>query len=73
MPSQDVEGVLRAKKHDCDWCKENPRKKCKHCACCVCGGKDSPDKQVICDDCDLAYHLWCLVPQLKAVPETDDW
>lgn len=69
----DGEGVARIKKPDCDWCKDNPRRKCKHCACCTCGGKDSPDKQILCDECDQAYHLWCLVPQLKTVPETDDW
>lgn len=66
------EGVARMKKPDCDVCKDHPRRKCKHCACCVCGGKDSPEKQIICDDCDAAYHLWCLTPKLKAVPE-DDW
>ncbi len=70
---QSDEGVARMKKPDCDWCKDNPRRKCKHCACSVCGGKDSPDKQILCDECDQAYHLWCLVPKLKTVPESDDW
>ncbi len=67
------EGVARMKKPDCDYCKDNPRRKCKHCACSVCGGKDSPDKQILCDECDMAYHLWCLVPKLDTAPDTDDW
>ena len=67
------EGVARMKKPDCDHCKDNPRRKCKHCACSVCGGKDSPDKQILCDECDMAYHLWCLLPKLDTVPDTDDW
>ena len=67
------EGVAHKKMPDCTHCKDNPRRKCKHCACSVCGGKDSPDKQILCDDCDMAYHLWCLVPSLDAVPDTDDW
>ena len=67
------EGVARIKKPDCDHCKDNPRRKCKHCACSVCGGKDSPDKQILCDECDMAYHLWCLPTKLESVPEGDDW
>ena len=65
-------GVARMKKPDCDWCKDNPRRKCKHCACCVCGGKESPEKQILCDECNMAYHLWCLAPKLETVPE-EDW
>lgn len=70
------EGVAvaqRVNKPDCDRCKDNPRRKCKFCACCVCGGKDCPDKQILCDECDMAYHLWCVEPKLEAVPEDDDW
>lgn len=67
-----VEGVACMKKPDCDWCKDNLCRKCKHCACCVCGGKDKPDKQILCDECNMAYHLWCLTPKLETVPE-DDW
>lgn len=58
---------------DCEHCKDNPRRKCKFCACAICGGKDSPDKQLMCDDCDMAYHLWCLTPKLDAVPDQEDW
>ena len=67
------EGAAEKSKPDCSFCKDNPRRKCKHCACSVCGGKDSPDKQILCDDCDMAYHLWCLTPKLDAVPDCEDW
>ena len=70
---EEGEGEARMKKPDCNWCKDNPRRKCKHCACSVCGGKDSPEKQILCDECDMAYHLWCLTPPLEGVPESDEW
>ena len=69
----DEQVVTRMKKPDCDWCKDNPRRKCKHCACSVCGGKNDPDKQILCDECDMAYHLWCLSPPLETVPDVDEW
>ena len=40
---------------------------------CVCGGKDQPASQILCDDCDQAFHIWCLSPPLKQVPEEDEW
>ena len=43
------------------------------CACSVCGGKDQPASQILCDDCDQAFHIWCLSPPLKQVPEEDEW
>ncbi|XP_025095806.1 E3 ubiquitin-protein ligase UHRF1-like isoform X2 [Pomacea canaliculata] len=63
----------RQNKPECDHCQDNPRRKCKHCACCVCGGKNEPEKQVMCDECDQAYHLECLNPPLTAVPQEDEW
>ena len=60
-------------KPDCDHCQDNPRRKCKHCACCVCGGKHDPDKQILCDECDDAFHLGCLNPPLEKIPEEDEW
>jgi hypothetical protein len=27
------------------------------CGCCKCGGKDSPESQLICDQCQLSFHL----------------
>ncbi|XP_056018667.1 E3 ubiquitin-protein ligase UHRF1-like isoform X2 [Ostrea edulis] len=65
--------VKRTNKPECDHCKDNPKRKCKHCACCVCGGKNDPDKQILCDECDQAYHLQCLDPPLDKLPEEDEW
>ena len=67
------DGQARTKKPDCDFCKDVPTRKCKHCACSVCGGKESPDQQILCDECDMAYHLWCLEPALESIPDCDEW
>ena len=60
--------MARKKKPDCEHCRDNPRRKCKFCACSVCGGKDQPGSQILCDDCDQAFHIWCLSPPLEQVP-----
>ncbi|KAK3723807.1 hypothetical protein QZH41_019484, partial [Actinostola sp. cb2023] len=39
----------------------------------ACGGKENPDKQILCDECDLAYHIYCLDPPLEEIPDVDDW
>ncbi|XP_019849105.1 PREDICTED: E3 ubiquitin-protein ligase UHRF1 [Amphimedon queenslandica] len=67
------EGEARMKKPDCDYCKDNPSRKCHHCACSVCGGKNDPEKQLLCDECDNAFHLSCLDPPLDEIPESDEW
>ena len=38
-----------------------------------CGGKHDPDKQIMCDECDMAYHIGCLNPPLEKIPEDDEW
>ncbi|XP_051893645.1 E3 ubiquitin-protein ligase UHRF1 [Pristis pectinata] len=58
---------------ECKHCKDNPNKDCKQCACHVCGGKGDPEKQLLCDECDMAYHTYCLSPPLTSIPEVDDW
>jgi len=37
--------------------------------CQICGGCDQEDLLLLCDLCDRAYHIFCLTPQLAAVPE----
>ncbi|XP_067677716.1 E3 ubiquitin-protein ligase UHRF1-like [Haliotis asinina] len=68
-----ISPAKRKNKPECDHCHDNPRRKCKHCACCVCGGKDNPGRQILCDECDQAYHLDCLNPPLETVPDEDEW
>jgi len=63
--------VPRKHPEKCESCHDNEKKKCKDCGCMKCGGKDEPDQQVMCDECDGSYHLKCL--KLKALPEEDEW
>nr|KAG5688100.1 hypothetical protein BaRGS_031293 [Batillaria attramentaria] len=35
--------------------------------------KHDPEKQLMCDECDQAYHLDCLNPPLTAIPDEDEW
>lgn len=60
---------------ECDKCLDNPQVTCKNCSCCICGGKNDPDKQIICDECNLVYHLWCheKSPLQQLPPENEDW
>uniref|UniRef100_A0A8C8RYH5 E3 ubiquitin-protein ligase UHRF n=1 Tax=Pelusios castaneus TaxID=367368 RepID=A0A8C8RYH5_9SAUR len=57
----------------CKHCKDNPNKTCRMCACHVCGGKQDPDKQLMCDECDMAFHIYCLNPPLSSIPDDEDW
>jgi PHD-finger len=60
-------------KPECDHCHDNPNRRCKHCSCFVCGGKGEPEKQLMCDECDSAYHIYCLNPPLDAIPDVEEW
>ena len=60
-------------KAECDHCNDVPSRLCKHCSCCVCGDKREPDKQLMCDECDAAYHIYCLQPPLSEIPDDDEW
>ncbi|KAG8253591.1 ubiquitin-like with PHD and RING finger domains 2 [Homalodisca vitripennis] len=57
----------------CDHCNNNERRKCRECGCHVCGLKTDESKQIMCDECDYAYHIWCLTPPLEKIPDVDDW
>lgn len=39
--------------------------------CRVCGGLHKPAKGLLCDYCDGEYHMFCLSPPLRAVPQGD--
>lgn len=58
---------------ECKQCRDDPKKKCRQCACHICGGKQDPSKQIMCDECDMAFHIYCLNPPLSKIPEQDDW
>lgn len=57
----------------CRFCKDDENKPCRKCACHVCGGREAPEKQLLCDDCDMAFHLYCLKPPLTSVPPEPEW
>nr|CAB3267500.1 UHRF2 protein [Phallusia mammillata] len=61
------------KEPDCGHCNDNPRRKCKECGCNVCGEKKDFDKTLLCDECNLPFHTFCLDPPLDSLPEEDDW
>lgn len=58
---------------ECKHCKDDPKKNCQWCNCHICGIKQDPDKQLLCDECDMAYHIYCLNPPLTSIPEDEDW
>lgn len=70
-PSNSIE--TRKNQPQCDHCNDNPRRKCKHCGCSVCAEKKDPEKTILCDECDDAYHIYCLSPPLEKVPEEEEW
>ncbi|XP_012863103.1 E3 ubiquitin-protein ligase UHRF1 [Echinops telfairi] len=57
----------------CKHCKDDDNRPCRICACHLCGGKQDPGKQLMCDECDMAFHMYCLRPPLSSVPEEDEW
>ncbi|XP_078657460.1 E3 ubiquitin-protein ligase UHRF1-like [Branchiostoma floridae x Branchiostoma belcheri] len=70
---EDMEDLRRKKTPECMQCLDDPNKKCKHCNCHVCGGKEDPDKQLLCDECDSAFHMYCLTPPMEVLPDDDEW
>lgn len=62
-----------AEETQCEKCKKIPSRKCKECGCYECGGKEDPDKQIMCDECDSAFHLQCIKPPLNCIPDVDHW
>lgn len=71
--NQDTGIEKRQNKPECDRCLDNPKRKCKFCSCSVCGDKKEPDKQLMCDECDSAVHIYCLNPPLSEIPDVDEW
>uniref|UniRef100_A0A2H6N2J6 Bromodomain adjacent to zinc finger domain protein 1A n=2 Tax=Micrurus carvalhoi TaxID=3147026 RepID=A0A2H6N2J6_9SAUR len=39
--------------------------------CRMCRKKGDAESMVLCDGCDRGYHIYCIRPKLKAVPEGD--
>ncbi|CAH1985496.1 unnamed protein product [Acanthoscelides obtectus] len=58
--------------YNCEKCNDIRARKCRYCSCCVCGGKNNWESTILCDECDDGYHLTCLKPALKTIPD-EDW
>lgn len=44
--------------------------RCLDCTVCeICGQANDEDKLILCDDCDISYHIFCLDPPLADVPK----
>ena len=39
--------------------------------CLICKSKEDEDSMLICDGCDNGYHMACLRPPLRRIPEGD--
>ncbi|KAM5300205.1 E3 ubiquitin-protein ligase UHRF2 isoform 2-T2 [Ctenodactylus gundi] len=64
---------LRKNDPECDLCGGDPDKKCHTCSCHKCGEKREPNMQLLCDECNMAYHIYCLNPPLDKIPEEEYW
>ncbi|XP_040013243.1 E3 ubiquitin-protein ligase UHRF2-like isoform X3 [Xiphias gladius] len=58
---------------ECKHCKADPEAECRFCSCCVCGGKQDAHMQLLCDECNMAFHIYCLNPPLANIPDDEDW
>lgn len=58
--------------NECHTCGDHPDVECFECACCKCGLKKSPEKQIVCDECNKFYHFWCHPSPITELP-SGDW
>uniref|UniRef100_A0A8C7ZAD0 E3 ubiquitin-protein ligase UHRF n=1 Tax=Oryzias sinensis TaxID=183150 RepID=A0A8C7ZAD0_9TELE len=72
-PAGSESPLKRSNGPECKHCKDDLSKNCRWCNCHICGIKQDPDKQLLCDECDMAYHIYCLDPPLTSIPEDEDW
>ncbi|XP_044755142.1 E3 ubiquitin-protein ligase UHRF1-like isoform X2 [Coccinella septempunctata] len=64
---------LRTYVADCTSCNDNRKRDCKRCGCHTCGKKDRPEELLLCDECNMGFHISCLDPPLEKIPEEDEW
>lgn len=56
----------------CNRCRDDSRKKCRSCSCNICGLKTDINRIIICEECQKAFHIFCLTPRLTEIP-ADEW
>merc|ERR1719167_1039522 len=67
----DKPSTERKHPEKCEHCHDNAKRKCKECGCGKCGGKEDPELQIVCDECQGAFHLSCI--KLASMPEEEEW
>uniref|UniRef100_A0A667Y6V7 E3 ubiquitin-protein ligase UHRF n=1 Tax=Myripristis murdjan TaxID=586833 RepID=A0A667Y6V7_9TELE len=67
------DGQFKRNGPECKHCKADPDAECRFCSCCVCGGKQDAHMQLLCDECNMAFHIYCLNPPLATIPDDEDW
>ncbi|XP_038137947.1 E3 ubiquitin-protein ligase UHRF2-like isoform X1 [Cyprinodon tularosa] len=73
-PLSSADGQFKRKSGpECKHCKADPEAECRFCSCCVCGGKQDAHMQLLCDECNMAFHIYCLNPPLANIPDDEDW
>ncbi|XP_017263110.1 E3 ubiquitin-protein ligase UHRF2 [Kryptolebias marmoratus] len=73
-PLSSADGQFKRKSGpECKHCKADPEAECRFCSCCVCGGKQDAHMQLLCDECNMAFHIYCLNPPLTTIPDEEDW
>ncbi|XP_047228432.1 E3 ubiquitin-protein ligase UHRF2-like [Girardinichthys multiradiatus] len=73
-PLSSADGQFKRKSGpECKHCKADPEAECRFCSCCVCGGKQDAHMQLLCDECNMAFHIYCLNPPLATIPDDEDW
>ncbi|KAK6636479.1 hypothetical protein RUM43_010140 [Polyplax serrata] len=73
ISDRDKNFDIGAKPIFCSYCEHNRNLRCRDCGCSICGGRNDPDKTIVCDECLGGFHIYCLKPPLKSIPEEDDW
>uniref|UniRef100_A0A7N8XDL1 E3 ubiquitin-protein ligase UHRF n=1 Tax=Mastacembelus armatus TaxID=205130 RepID=A0A7N8XDL1_9TELE len=68
-----ADGQFKRTGPECKHCKADPDAECRFCSCCVCGGKQDAHMQLLCDECNMAFHIYCLNPPLATIPDDEDW
>ncbi|XP_066503598.1 E3 ubiquitin-protein ligase UHRF1 isoform X2 [Hoplias malabaricus] len=73
VPNASHSPLKRSNGPECKHCRDDLKKNCRWCNCHVCGVKQDPEKQLLCDECDMAFHTYCLNPPLTSIPDDEDW
>lgn len=66
---QDVEETLEVAEPSSDPYQDLQEDLIDFTCCEICGQSNNEDRLLLCDGCDLAFHLYCLDPPLDHVPD----